>query len=144
MTANLYNADGSIKPEWRFMLSLMEHLGRDGTSEDETEPEEGSMGNVSKVCRVLELIWRSKDLIKYLKLIDRDRNVRNIYGNYHAGNRPRTRLRHPRHSSAIKHVPVGLPINFYDEAWYNSLSPYVKASLAPVAAVKLMEFEEEE
>lgn len=140
----MYNANGSVNIEWMWLDWIVSSLGADGVSTDESADEEGTMGNPGKVCHIREKPWRSPELIKYLKFVDRDRRITNAYGNVHAGNQPRRRIRGGGRRSEIRHIPPGLPINFYNAAWLRSLSAYDKSKLAPGAPVKLPEFEYDE
>lgn len=129
-TSNMYNGNGTIDKAWEWLFMLVDILGRDGASSDESEPEDDRIGLGAKVCRVKIRRWRAKWLDPLLTLIDQDRNITNQYGNYQAGNRPRLRKRPGRNTSLDKWVPPGLPINFYDEDWYSNLSQYHKSELA--------------
>lgn len=113
-------------------------------SSDESEPEEGPTGNSAKICRVKKRPWRAPIVDTYMILIDRDRNVKNVYGNYRAGNRPHVRLRPAKVQSIPVWIPPGLPRNLYDDAWYNTLSTSLKRDLDAKGNMTLMEFEPED
>lgn len=141
----MYLPDGSLDEAWKFLFSLVETLGREGASSDESEAEDGKVGTKfgPKFCRVKERAWRAKWIDEYLVLIDSDRNVTNAYGNYRAGNRPRIRVRPARKISDSHWVPPGLPLNFYDEGWYNSLNLTQKKKLGAVAAVPIVSIQKD-
>lgn len=138
------NANGSINIEWMWLDWIVSRLGADGTSTDESAGEEVMMGNTGKVCRIRKKPWRNPELTNCLKLVDRDRRITNAYGNVHAGNRPRYRIRDGESESKNTRIPLHLPINFYDAAWLSKLSTYERSILDPGAPVKLPEFEYEE
>lgn len=116
-------------------------MGPDGQSTDESAGEEGPLRARVKVCHVREVLWRSQDYIRIAKFIDRHRRVTNLYGNTPAGTLPHRRIRRGGLVSKIKHVPCGLPINFYDATWYNSLSPFDKNALAAAPEVQIPYFD---
>lgn len=125
----MHNHDGTTDPAWEWLFTLVDTLGRDGASSDESESEDPRVALGVKVCRVKIRRWRAKWLDYYLAMIDQDRNVVNQYGNYRAGNRPRLRKRPGMKASLDRWIPPGLPCNFYDDEWYNSLSSYQKYEL---------------
>lgn len=135
----MYNHDGSTDQAWQWLFTLVDILGRDGMSSDESEPDEEGEAQEAKVCRVKIRAWRAKWVDHYLTLIDQDRNVTNQYGNHQAGNRPHVRKRPGTKMSVNRFVPPGLPINLYDGNWYNSLSKYQKSDLGPVEELPILD-----
>lgn len=101
---------------WQDHLAIIETLGAEGQSSDDTDEEDV---NVYKV-RVLP--WRSKELVKKVSMTDKARNTTNAYGNPRSGNRPRTRKRRRDAGQSQRKAPKGKPLNYYDEGWYNSLT----------------------
>lgn len=116
----------------------MATLGQAGMSSDESDHEEP--GKTTYIVK--KRAWRNRDLIRYLTLIDRDRNTTNAYGNTRAGNPPRYRSRRHGNQSVRLAIP-NLPINFYDATWLSGLSNAEQRSLRPVQAVGLPEIDEE-
>ena len=78
--------------------------------------------------------WRSRDLIPYLQMIDREKKRTNAYGNNRPGNPPRERQRLAGtvYYSDRKAIP-DLPLNFYDKTWYAGLSRRDRTLLKPGA-----------
>ena len=142
-TANMYTTGGGTDEVWKWLFMLVETLGRDGASSDESEPEDESAVSGMKVCRVKIRRWRAKWLDRFLTMIDLDRNVQNAYGNYRSGNRPRRRVRPGVKISADRWVPPGLPINFYDADWYSSLTLSEKKMLAAVEPIEILNIEQD-
>lgn len=121
---------GETKKVWDFLLRLVNMLGQQGMSSDESESDDG-MERRQK-CLINVLPWRHRDLTPYLKRIDKDVNLQNQYGHRRAGTQPRVRLRHsPQKQAALskREAVPGLPFNFYDSTWYATLSPRDKTLL---------------
>ncbi len=97
-------------------------MGIGGTSEDESDHEEGE-----RRFRIVELDWRSAELTKWLRVYD------NIYSStkFNYAGRPSrgnwTRIRVPSHPGAPKlkkKPPVGLPRNFFKPGYLDGLLKY--------------------
>lgn len=119
---------------WVDCYKINEAFGIEGASSDETDSYN------SEVYYVHALKWRSRKLAKKLRATDAARQITNEYGNNRPGNRPRTRKRRSGEESkeSIRKVPAGLPINCYEESWYNSLSPKKKRELQTKPALQLL------
>jgi hypothetical protein len=124
---NRENPDGTIDQIWDDLHSVINMLGRDGMSSDESEVESDGRKQ-SKVFRVKRLEWRSPIIGVCLARVDRDYNVTNGYGNTRAGNPPRRRERVGGRDSTRDAIPK-LPINFYGVKWYQELSTWDKRCL---------------
>ena len=141
----MIDAQNNRDESWSFLHRLMTTLGRDGMSSDETEVEDQhGYRRPYKKCRVKRRAWRSKQLEPYMKMVDRECNRKNVYGNDRPGNRPHVRVRPARKVSQRRNIPPYLPRNFYDDDWYDGLTAMQKRELAAVPPVRLMVFEEEE
>jgi hypothetical protein len=94
---------------WDFMFTLVDMLGVDGMSLDKSEVDEDR-----KRCYwVKRRAWRTKGLEKYLRQIDRDRNVTNAYRNAHSGTFPQVR-KCPAYNDSTGEAIRGLPKNLYE------------------------------
>ena len=137
----MYSTNGPTDEVWGHLFNIVQLLGRDGVSSDQTEVEDGPMGSKVKVCRVKLRAWRAKWLDRYLELIDQDRNLTNAYGNFRAGNVPRIRKRPAWVISEDIWVPTGLPRNFYSDDWYNSLNEFFKRKLGAKPPIHIPDIE---
>lgn len=120
-------SNGEVDPVWKFLYLVASSLGQGGTSSDESSVETG--GRRKYIINLVD--WRSKELIPYLQLIDRDFNRLNRYGNARPGNPCRERTRLAGAKSSTRAAIRGLPINFYDATWLANLSNEERNFLAP-------------
>lgn len=94
---------------------MLGRLNADAMSTDESSDERG-------VYHVRRKDWRSAELLALIKRVDENRNHLNAYGNNLPGGVPRRRER-PRHAlQSSRRAMKGLPLNFYDKVWYDSLT----------------------
>lgn len=113
---------------WQILYAMVNTLGVDGISSDETDGEEHSV-------RAKE--WRSAQVRDLLVYIDDNRSKTNSYGNPRPGTRPRVRVRR-RNPPSSRNVPIaGLPKNYYHQAWYDSLTIVQQEQLGPIAEIPL-------
>lgn len=136
--ANRETPDGDVDPTWDALHNVVAALGQAGMSSDESDHE--NPGRTKYVVKKRD--WRNRDLLRYLAIIDGDRNITNAYGNTRPGNPPRHRSRRNGNQSVRSAIP-NLPINFYDASWLSRLSNAEKKSLRPVRAVALPDIEED-
>ncbi|KAJ7165298.1 hypothetical protein C8R46DRAFT_812069, partial [Mycena filopes] len=103
----------------KLLLAMVELLGTDGMSSDE------SASDVGQPCTVVGKNWRNPDLIRLLKWIDLHRPRQVEAGERKPGNQPHRRLRLPygKTPKSLRRAIANLPINFYDKLWYQGLSP---------------------
>lgn len=113
----------------------MEALGAAGMSSDESEIEDGQKVYFSK-----KMSWRKRELVSRMTTIERDRNFSNCYGNV-SGNSPRARKRRLNATETSRKAPPGLPINFYDEGWYEGLNERQKEALGAKPPLDFLEFQ---
>jgi hypothetical protein len=132
------NPDGSIDPVWEALSTMVDQLSAAGMSSDESEDDE--MGRTAFIVRKQN--WRNKDVTRLLRLVDRDHNKTNAFGNRKAGNPARTRIVRARGSESRREAVPGLPINFYDRTWYAGLTNRDKKELAPLCERKLADIVE--
>ncbi|KAF8982829.1 hypothetical protein BDQ17DRAFT_1437698 [Cyathus striatus] len=92
------------------------YLSAGGMSSDETDDDQSE----GQKFWIKKHSWRSNALINYLSIIDKDHNFTTAYAE-----------KHP--------VIPGLPRNFYDETWYNSLSSHDKKYLDAQNEIELPE-----
>ena len=104
----------TFQPELQGTLqSTGGHGGADGQSSDESDNEEYS---------VTIKPWWNQKIVELLKVIDRNRRTTNCYRNPLPGARRRNRIRRRNPTFSQAPAVAGLPINFYDKAWYDNLT----------------------
>ena len=123
-------------PVWEHLDDVLVALGAGGMSSDESETENGQ-----RVYFVKKMGWRRLGLTEKVCAIDRDRNIKNTYGNVRAGNPPRVRKRRRVATETSRAAQPGLPVNFYDAEWLSKLTDRQRKELRPVAAMELLEFD---
>lgn len=101
---------------------MVQKLGVDGNSSDETDTE-----NRSYTVRFKE--WRSSEVSQLLRFIDDNRTHTNANGNNKPGTAPRKRIRRPYPPSSQDKPIACLPLNFYNKTWYDSLSSLQQVQL---------------
>ncbi|TFK53478.1 hypothetical protein OE88DRAFT_1643222 [Heliocybe sulcata] len=99
---------------WQYLQNLVEELGVDGTSSDDTDTEDTVTG--VKSFRVRRMPWR-RDMESEMKLIDSQRFAEGVSDN--RGSAPALRTRGKPHNSSHRKAAVGLPVIFYDSEWLN-------------------------
>jgi hypothetical protein len=104
-------------------------------SSDESDEDEVSGG---RVYNARKKTWRDAGITRLLRLVDRDHNKTNCYGNTRAGNPPRRRLVRGGRDSK-REAPPGLPVNFYDRHWYDQLTNREKKELGVVEEMDIPE-----
>jgi hypothetical protein len=130
---------GVLDERWDFLFTVVNSLGIEGMSSDESEVDQDGQ----KAYRVKKRAWRPKKIEMLLRRVDKDRNTRNAYGNDRQGNIHRTRKRPAFKDSTRKAIP-GLPLNFYDPNWYRKLAQWDKEDLGVLSEVDMLELDEEE
>ncbi|KAF9521981.1 hypothetical protein CPB83DRAFT_840836 [Crepidotus variabilis] len=111
--------EASDLPSWKWLLKLLQTLGEDGTSSDESDINEQTC---SPVCRVKQMDWRQN--VDYeLRLIDKQRWVDRDVGSGR-GAKPMTRIREDRNGSSSCEAPKGLLRAVYDKDWVEALNSY--------------------
>ena len=121
-----------VDPVWDFLYNATTLLGSEGMSSDDSA-NEGS--GPPFYVRTRE--WRSRELLPYLQIIDRDRKRTNAYGNNRSGNPARERQRVAAGSVSVRKAIAGLPLNFYDKTWYAGLGARDRALLRPRPNVEI-------
>ena len=112
---------------WQFLLSVVETLGTDGTSSDESECED----DIHTVFKTKRMPWRRRDLSDKLKIADDERLLdKTIY--HSQGSKPVPRQRESdRGPVSGRGPPSNLPRVFYDEEWFESLDEDAKRDVDP-------------
>lgn len=89
-------------------------LGTDGQSSDESDGE---------TYVVREQAWRGGNVGRLLQYIDTTRKKQNKteFGRNRAGAQSRVRIRPIHPPPSQRKAKSGLPVNFYNEVWYNAL-----------------------
>ena len=118
---------------WQDHLTIIETLGVEGQSSDETDEDDPNMYNVRT------LPWRSKELVMKVAMTDKARNTTNGYGNPRPGNRPRTRKRRRDAKQSQRKPPREKPLNYYDKNWYDKLMHGQKRALGTLPAVPFLD-----
>jgi hypothetical protein len=116
--------DGEVDPVWDFLFKATRLLRCEGMSSDESGQE-----GLGPPYYVRAREWRSRKLIPYLQLIDKDRSQTNAYGNIRPGNPARERTRVAAAPASERKAIPELPLNFYDKTWYAGLNARDKALL---------------
>jgi len=125
---------GEEKRVWRNLYEMVQHLGRDGMSSDESDVDEHDR----PVYYVRTCPYRSSRLQARLDIIDHEANHTNGYGNQPPGNPQRVRIRPAEPDESTRRPPVKLPKNFYDRRWLSALSPVLLGYLEPADDFQLI------
>jgi|ERR1700720_657143 len=108
------NEDNDLEV-WKWFTSILEYLGPDGMSSDES-----SMEGVETVYRVKRLPWRC-DIAGYMDIIDSQRHKdSDIFSAQ--GTKPVKRVRGTANPQSTHKAVRQLPRSFYDGDWYNGLN----------------------
>ncbi|KJA18369.1 hypothetical protein HYPSUDRAFT_57199 [Hypholoma sublateritium FD-334 SS-4] len=100
---------------WKWLALLLEKLGKDGMSSEESEVEEGSARGVYYVKK---LPWRRSDTTKHVRFIDKQREIANgLYSR--RGNAPVPRIINHTNKGGVSRrpAPPGRPRAIYEEEW---------------------------
>jgi len=107
---------------WKWLQSVLEHLGAEGMSSDESSTE-----NFETVYRVTNMPWR-RALTESMDIIDRQRHKdADIFTP--KGSKPTKRLRGTGNPASERDPVDGLPRAFYDDKWYEKLNIYHQRKL---------------
>jgi hypothetical protein len=108
---------------WRWLESVLEKLGRDGMSSEDSS-DEGIGESITRVCRPRVMKWR-RDMEQELKIIDNQRTLdRDLFSN--KGQRPTLRLRSSKNGASTRKAIAGLPRSFYDNEWFYKQTEHYK------------------
>lgn len=104
---------------WQWLQNLIETLGEDGMSSEESENDtHGS--SIESVCRPRIMEWR-RDIEEELRIIDAQRHLdKDIFSP--RGAKPVTRIRNSRNPISTRKPKPGLPRPLYDDEWINGKS----------------------
>ncbi|KAJ7454097.1 hypothetical protein FB451DRAFT_951803, partial [Mycena latifolia] len=99
-------------------VDMLEYLGVDGMSSDESDAED--IGDTPQY-HILSPLWRCRKIAGWFRVFDSLHNILRKSGEIQAarGSFPRRRKVTQRKSKSVKFV-AGLPINVYDERWMES------------------------
>ena len=104
-------------PAWQWLLRVVDTLGVDGTSSEESDSEE----SIRTIYRTKRMRWRRRDLSDVLRIVDDERLIdKTIYHSQGSKPVPRQRDRSSGPESR-RPPPSNLPRAFYDDEWFNSL-----------------------
>jgi hypothetical protein len=96
---------------WTWLRNILEKLGGQGMSSDESEVGDG----LEPVFRPKVLRWRRK-METELGLIDANRVGQKAFGKQ--GSKPVKRRRHAENAASTREPVDGLPRSFYDDSWF--------------------------
>lgn len=105
---------------WKWLKSLLDFLGADGMSSDESS----STDRLETVFRVKIMVWRRKmedcmDIIDQQRIVDPE-----IYAAQ--GTKPVKRIRGPENPNSHRLPVTGLPRSLYNEGWLASKSEHYR------------------
>jgi hypothetical protein len=101
---------------WAYLHSLVETLGKDGMSSDESEHEDGDV----QVFRLKKMSWRA-DVSHEMHIIDQQR-LAGAANFTPRGSKPAKRFRNTNRESSRKAIE-GLPRALYNSLWLNDQPP---------------------
>jgi hypothetical protein len=103
-------------PIWTWLLNLVETLGPDGMSSEESEVGED---DINSVYRVKVLPWR-RNIERELSLIDSERRqAHQVFAR--SGAMPVRRIRRADNPVSSRRPRKGLPRSLYDDTWIGSV-----------------------
>ena len=109
---------------WRWLHTVVEKLGEDGMSSDESDTDARTG---LPIYRVKNMKWRRK-MAHELEMVDKLRlQDRHIYSQ--KGAKPTARFRDDRNSESQRVAPKGLPKRMYSSAWLEGLTPQTRRKL---------------
>jgi hypothetical protein len=100
---------------WKWVHKLIDRLGEDGTSSEESGIEDGPNGPQA-VYRVKIPPWR-RNIEQELAIIDKLRVRSGIFSE--RGAQPVTRIRASNNPTSDRDAPKGWPRALYDNDWFN-------------------------
>jgi hypothetical protein len=117
------NANQDSALAWQILFSLVDTLGKDGQSSDETDGD-------NHAVHIKD--WRSDDVKRLLLYIDANRKTTNATGTRIGGVRAFIRVRRAYGPLSARQAVAGLPRNFYNTLWYDGLSRIQQLQLAAI------------
>ena len=128
---------------WKILFWMVESLGSQGMSSDESDPEDRRVGRRGpKTVRQRE--WRSDEVMELLIFIDEHKKQVGPSGGALPGTEPRKRRRLLTAPVSDWRAIAQLPINFYRADWLNGLSEEDIKALEPQTAITLPKFRYDE
>ncbi|KAF8981334.1 hypothetical protein BDQ17DRAFT_1438469 [Cyathus striatus] len=127
--------DKTVDLLWDFLYNLVADLSAGGMSSNETDDNQSE----GQKFWIKKCSWRSNALVNYLSIIDKDHNFTTAYAEKHPSNPPRACKCCVGATTSTHTVIPGLPRNFYDKTWYNSLSSCDKKYLDAQNEIELPE-----
>lgn len=102
---------------------MLSKLTLEGVSSDESDANDNT-----KPAVVRRRIWRSEEITMLMRFVARRRRIR--ASGHTPGSAPHPRDRSSAHQNVSTRPAIAkLPINFYDQAWYDSLSHFERGLL---------------
>ena len=116
--------DGDIR-SWEWVKEVIDRLGYDGMSSEDSDREQETSD--IKTYRVRRMPWR-RDLTKIIGLLELERRIdKSVF--QPQGLLPVPRTRDSQAPASSRAEVRGLPLAFYDEKWYASLTEEQKEDL---------------
>lgn len=109
---------------WKWLGSVLEHLGADGMSSDESSTE-----TFETVYQVKNVRWR-RDIANYMDIIDRQR-LKDTDIFTPKGSKPVKRLRGTANPASRREPVCGLPRSFYKDDWFQKIDEYHQSKMQP-------------
>lgn len=97
---------------WEWLKSLLDWLGEEGMSSDDTEVED-----YETIYRIRILPWRNPDVDGCMDLVDGERKIPSQAIYAAAGSKPIVRVRDGNQAVSDRAVLQGLPEALYNEEW---------------------------
>ncbi|RXW11955.1 hypothetical protein EST38_g13901 [Candolleomyces aberdarensis] len=115
--------DEGEREAWRKIGDCVQKLTAAGMSSDDSD-EDGTR-------TVRKMPWRSPEVARLLITVDGDANRKGLFGASRPGNPGKPRKRRHNAGNSRRNAVPGLPINFYNEAWLETLRDSNRAELGP-------------
>jgi len=128
ITREAAEADGGPGSPWEILFNLVERLGKNGQSSDESDGE-------MHIVRVKD--WWSAEVQRLLEFIDSNRSTVTILGTQRPGTRPHCHTQSQLAPRSMCGAVPGLPKNFYNQTWYQSLRSEQRKKLKALSAIEL-------
>ncbi|KAJ2936108.1 hypothetical protein H1R20_g987, partial [Candolleomyces eurysporus] len=116
--------DEEEKKAWQKIGDCVATLTAAGMSSDDSDGEDATR-------TVRKMPWRSPAISKLLMMVDADANRQGLFGAARPGNPGKPRKRRPTAGNSRRNAVPGLPINFYNDTWLDSLRNIQQAELDP-------------
>lgn len=132
MTDNEKTSAAQERLAWEFIAKVLDTLGNDGMSSDESGCESSQDGSRRRVFKKKTLPWR-RNIDNIIRALNVARaGIEDVVGGH--GATPAERSRHPATAASTRAPPIKLPRAFYDDLWYEALHVSARAELDALPA----------